>query len=40
VKAQFVLDASALLSIVLGERGHERVERILDHWGLCIPDRW
>jgi ribonuclease VapC len=30
VKAQFVLDASALLSIVLDERGHERVDRILD----------
>jgi len=25
VKAQFVLDASALLSMVLDERGHERV---------------
>ena len=30
MKAQFVLDASALLSIVLDERGHERVDRILD----------
>jgi PIN domain nuclease of toxin-antitoxin system len=30
VKAQFVLDASALLSMVLDERGHERVDRILD----------
>jgi len=30
VKAQFVLDASALLSIVLDERGRERVDRILD----------
>jgi PIN domain nuclease of toxin-antitoxin system len=30
VKAQFVLDASALLSILLEERGHERVDRILD----------
>jgi PIN domain nuclease of toxin-antitoxin system len=30
VKAQFVLDASALLSIVLDELGHERVDRILD----------
>ena len=30
MKAQFVLDASALLSIVLDERGRERVDRILD----------
>jgi PIN domain nuclease of toxin-antitoxin system len=30
VKAQFVLDASALLSILLEGRGHERVDRILD----------
>jgi len=30
VKAQFVLDASALLSILLDERGHEGVDRILD----------
>ena len=30
MKAQFVLDASALLSIVLDERGHESVDRILD----------
>jgi len=30
VKAQFVLDASALLSIVLDERGHARVDEILD----------
>ena len=30
MKAQFVLDASALLSILLDERGHERVHRILD----------
>jgi PIN domain nuclease of toxin-antitoxin system len=30
VKAQFVLDASALLSILLDERGHQRVDRILD----------
>ena len=30
MKAQFVLDASALLSIVLDESGHERVDRILD----------
>jgi PIN domain nuclease of toxin-antitoxin system len=30
VKAQFVLDASALLSILLDELGHERVDRILD----------
>jgi PIN domain nuclease of toxin-antitoxin system len=30
VKAQFVLDASALLSIVLDELGHERADRILD----------
>jgi ribonuclease VapC len=30
VKAQFVLDASALLSILLDERGRERVDRILD----------
>lgn len=30
MKAQFVLDASALLSIVLDELGHERVDRILD----------
>jgi PIN domain nuclease of toxin-antitoxin system len=30
VNAQFVLDASALLSILLEERGHERVDRILD----------
>ena len=30
MKAQFVLDASALLSIVLDERGHERADRILD----------
>ena len=30
MKAQFVLDASALLSMVLDERGHERVDRILD----------
>ena len=27
---RFVLDASALLSIVLEERGHQRVDRILD----------
>jgi PIN domain nuclease of toxin-antitoxin system len=30
VKAQFVLDASALLSMLLDERGGERVDRILD----------
>ena len=30
MKAQFVLDASALLSILLDERGHEGVDRILD----------
>ena len=30
MNAQFVLDASALLSILLEERGHERVDRILD----------
>ena len=30
MKAQFVLDASALLSMVLDERGGERVDRILD----------
>ena len=30
MKAQFVLDASALLSILLDERGHERVHGILD----------
>ena len=30
MKAQFVLDASALLSLVLDEPGHERVDRILD----------
>jgi PIN domain nuclease of toxin-antitoxin system len=30
VKAQFVLDASALLSILLDEPGHHRVDRILD----------
>ncbi len=30
MKAQFVLDASALLSILLDELGHERVDRILD----------
>ena len=30
MKTQFVLDASALLSILLDERGHERVHRILD----------
>lgn len=30
MKAQFVLDASALLSIVLDEPGHERADRILD----------
>ena len=30
MKAEFVLDASALLSILLDERGHERVHRILD----------
>ena len=30
MKAQFVLDASALLSIVLDEPGPERVDRILD----------
>ena len=30
MKAQFVLDASALLSILLDEQGHERVDRILD----------
>lgn len=30
MKAQFVLDASALLSIMLDERGRERVDRILD----------
>jgi PIN domain nuclease of toxin-antitoxin system len=30
VKAQFVLDASALLSMVLDEPGHRRVDRILD----------
>lgn len=30
MKAQFVLDASALLSMVLDEGGHERVDRILD----------
>jgi PIN domain nuclease of toxin-antitoxin system len=31
VKAQFVLDASALLSILLDEPGRERVDEILDH---------
>jgi PIN domain nuclease of toxin-antitoxin system len=30
VTEEFVLDASALLSILLDERGHERVDRILD----------
>ena len=30
MKGRFVLDASALLSIVLDERGHERVDRNLD----------
>ena len=30
MKAQFVLDASALLSILLDEPGHQRVDRILD----------
>jgi len=30
VKAQYVLDASALLSIVLDEHGHQRVDGILD----------
>ena len=30
MKERFVLDASALLSIVLDERSHERVDRILD----------
>jgi len=30
VKAQFVLDASALLSILVDERGHQRVHEILD----------
>jgi PIN domain nuclease of toxin-antitoxin system len=30
VKTQFVLDASALLSILLDERGHQRVHTILD----------
>ena len=30
MKAEFVLDASALLSMVLDERGHERVDQILD----------
>lgn len=30
MKEQFVLDASALLSILLDERGHERVDRILN----------
>lgn len=34
MKAQFVLDASALLSILLDERGHERVDRILDRSGI------
>ena len=31
MRAQYVLDASALLSIVLDERGHQRVGEILDH---------
>jgi PIN domain nuclease of toxin-antitoxin system len=31
VKWHFVLDASALLSILLGELGHDRVNRIVDH---------
>ena len=30
MKTQFVLDASALLSILLDERGHQRVHTILD----------
>ena len=30
MKARFVLDASALLSFVLEEGGHQRVDRILD----------
>ena len=30
MKVQFVLDASALLSIVFDERGHDRAQRILD----------
>jgi len=30
VKPQYVLDASALLSIVLDEGGHERVDGVLD----------
>ena len=30
MKAQFVLDASALLSILLDERGHQHVHEILD----------
>ena len=30
MKAQFVLDASALLSILSDEEGHEHVDRILD----------
>ncbi len=30
MKEEFVLDASALLSIVLEERGHDRAQRILD----------
>ena len=30
MKAEFVLDASALLSILLDERGHQRVHEILD----------
>jgi len=34
VKAQFVLDASALLSIVLDERGRERVDEVLDRSGI------
>jgi ribonuclease VapC len=34
LKAQFVLDASALLSIVLDEPGSQRVDRILDRSGI------
>jgi PIN domain nuclease of toxin-antitoxin system len=30
VNSDFVLDASALLSMVLDERGHERVDQIVD----------
>jgi len=31
VKGEYVLDASALLSILLEERGHARVREIVDH---------